>query len=93
MVKPPPLTVASPPPRPLLLYDGSCRFCTLWIQRLRRHTGDFVDYVPSQSSDGAARFPEIPRDDFDHAVQLILPDGRVFHAAEAVCRALANHPE
>ncbi len=38
----------------------------------------------------AARFPEIPRQDFEEAVHLILPDGSFFRGAEAVFRSLAQ---
>lgn len=84
--------LANPPARPLLLYDGDCRFCTLWIHRWQLATGGFVDYLPFQDPRGAARFPEIPREHFQTAVQLILPDGSVFGAAAALSRSLACHP-
>jgi len=25
--------IATPPPKPLLVFDGDCNFCTLWIRR------------------------------------------------------------
>ena len=49
-----------------------------------------MDYAPSQQV--AARFPEIPKDEFRRSVQLVLPDGRVFDGAEAVFRSLAFAP-
>ena len=76
-----------------MLYDGECKFCTLWIHRWQIATGDFVDFLPFQNPCGAAQFPEIPRAQFDAAVQLIKPDGSVFSAAEAVCRSLACNPQ
>lgn len=54
-------------------------------------TGDAVDYLPFQEPQIAARFPEIPREQFDTAVQLIETDGAVFSGAEAVFRALAKN--
>jgi predicted DCC family thiol-disulfide oxidoreductase YuxK len=69
------LTVAAPPPKPLLVFDGDCHFCTLWIGRWRQMTGDAVDYLPSQDSAIAARFPEIPPAEFATAVVLIDIDG------------------
>src|SRR5436190_1544386 len=79
----------SPPNRPVLVFDGDCSFCRFWIARWRHHTGGIVDYEPFQSADIAQRFPDIPRDRFAHAVQLIEIDGRVSEGAEAVLRALA----
>jgi predicted DCC family thiol-disulfide oxidoreductase YuxK len=85
--------VASPPPKPLMVFDGDCRFCGLWIRRWRQLTGDAVDYLPSQDPQIAARFPEIPRELFQTAVVLIEPDGRVISGAEAVFRGLAKNPK
>lgn len=73
-----------------MIYDGDCCFCTLWIHRWQCATGELVDYLPSQDSQIAQRFPEIPRDEFDSSVQLIEPDGSVYHSAEAVFRSLAQ---
>jgi hypothetical protein len=40
----------------------------------------------------AARFPEVPRGQFETAVQVIQTDGTVYGGAEAVFRALAHKP-
>jgi predicted DCC family thiol-disulfide oxidoreductase YuxK len=84
--------VAAPPAKPLLVYDGDCRFCSLWIQRWEQTTGDRVEYLPFQDPSVSERFPEIPRPRFETAVQLIETDGRVYSAAEAALRALAKNP-
>lgn len=75
---------------PLLVYDGECGFCRLWIERWRVATGDRVDYAPYQEV--AGRFPEVPRERFAEAVQFREPDGRWSSGAEAVFRALAFAP-
>ena len=69
-----------------MVYDGDCKFCKLWIERWREITAGAVDYEPFQEV--ADRFPEIPREEFQHAVKLIETDGRVFSGAEAVYRSL-----
>jgi predicted DCC family thiol-disulfide oxidoreductase YuxK len=86
------LRVATPPATPLLVFDGDCHFCSLWIRRWRQMTGDAVDYLPAQDPRVAALFPEIPRAHFDTAVVLIAADGAIFSGAEAVFRALAANP-
>ena len=83
---------ATPPPKPLLVFDGDCNFCTLWIRRWQQMSGDAVDYLPSQAASVAAQFPEIPREQFNTAVQLIESDGAVYAGAEAVFRTLAHNP-
>ena len=86
------IRVATPPPKPLMVFDGDCNFCTLWIRRWQQMTGDAVDYLPAQDPHIAAQFPEIPREQFDTAVQLIETDGSVYSGAEAVFRTLAHNP-
>lgn len=80
--------VAHPPAKPLLVYDGDCGFCRTWLARWREITAPRVDDAPLQEV--AAQFPEIPREQFENAVQLIETDGQVFSGAEAVFRSLGK---
>lgn len=84
------LVVDSPPTRPLLVFDGDCGFCRYWLARWRRLIGDRFDAEPYQTA--AARFPALPVSRFRHSVHLILPDGRVYHGAEAAYRLRALAP-
>ena len=65
-----------------MIWDGECHFCKRWIQRWREVTAGKVDYATYQQA--AARFPEIPIEQFKRAVAFIEPDGEAFFAAEAV---------
>ena len=80
------LRVSNPPPKPLMIWDGECHFCKRWIERWREITVGEVDYATYQEA--AARFPEIPVEQFKRAVAFIEPDGEAFFAAEAVYRSL-----
>jgi predicted DCC family thiol-disulfide oxidoreductase YuxK len=80
------LRVSNPPPKPLMIWDGECHFCKRWIERWREITVGKVDYATYQEA--AARFPEIPVEQFKRAVAFIEADGEVFFAAEAVYRSL-----
>ncbi|HTL79098.1 MAG TPA: lipase maturation factor family protein [Candidatus Babeliales bacterium] len=82
------LRVSNPPSKPLLIWDGDCDFCRLWIERWRQITAGKVDYATYQEA--AHHFPEIPTDQFSQSLVLIQPDGTVVFAAEAVYRSLAN---
>ncbi len=82
------MRVASPPAKPLLVYDGDCTFCRTWIARWRQATGDRVDYRAAAE----VSFPEIPPPTFTESVVLIEPDGAVFTGARAVFRALGREP-
>ena len=75
-----------------MIYDGDCNFCSLWIHRWQLTTGDRFDFLPFQDPGITARFPEVPRGQFESAVQLLEPDGTVYGGAEAVFRALAYNP-
>src|SRR5438045_5294 len=78
--------VANPPPKPLLIWDGECDFCRLWIERWREITAGKVEYATYQQA--AHQFPEIPVEQFNRAMALIEPGGETFFAAEAVYRSL-----
>ena len=79
--------LASPPERPLMVFDGDCGFCRFWISRWEEDLRGTVDFRPFQEV--ADLYPEIPRSRFQSAVQLLVPDGRFFSGAEAVVRARA----
>lgn len=82
--------VANAPNQPLLIYDGDCRFCCFWVERWKNWTAGQVVFEPSQNEELVAKFPEIPKEAYDEAVQLILPDGRVLSGAAAVAESLAG---
>ena len=84
--------VAAPPSKPVMIYDGDCDFCWLWVRRWQQSTRAVIDYLPSQDASIASRFPEITREQFDASVQLVESDGQVYGGAQAVFRALATNP-
>lgn len=70
------------PPKPLLLWDGSCAFCQRWQRRMQRVLGERLAFAPYQTM--LEQLPEISADRLDAAIHLILPDGRVLHSAAAM---------
>jgi len=78
--------VSNLPPKPLLIWDGECDFCRLWIERWREIAAGKVDYATYQEA--ANQFPEIPVEQFKRAMAFIEPDGETFFAAKAVYRSL-----
>src|SRR6202035_1212705 len=84
------LRVSHPPARPLLIWDGECHFCRLWIERWRETTSGKVDYATYQEA--AHQLPEIPVEQFKRAMALVEPNGETFFAAEAVYRLLGCRP-
>lgn len=73
---------------PVILYDGDCSFCKVWIDYWRSLSGDRVEFLPYQSA--AAQF-DVPVEDCRKAVQLVTPEGR-YGGAEAVVRFLDGIP-
>ncbi len=73
--------------KPTMIWDGDCGFCFRWIQRWNKATGDAVVYRPYQEA--LDDFPQLQEEECKKAVQLVLPDGRVFKAAHAVLQSLA----
>jgi lipase maturation factor 1 len=71
--------------RPILVFDGDCAFCRNWIGYWQALTGDRVEYLPFQSN--AKRFPEVPVEEFQLAVQLFA-SGERYSGAEAVFQLL-----
>src|SRR5438876_8983888 len=86
MTREPRFRVSNPPPKPLMIWDGECLFCKMWIERWREITAGKVGYAAYQQA--ASQFPEIPLDQFKHAMAFIEPDGKTSFAAEAVYRSL-----
>ncbi|HVU10076.1 MAG TPA: lipase maturation factor family protein [Phototrophicaceae bacterium] len=74
----------------VLVYDGACSFCRLWVEHWHQLTGDEVHYAPSQAA--AGQYPQIAPEQFARAVQLILPDGTVYSGAQAVFYLLKDTP-
>ena len=75
---------------PLLIFDGECGFCRIWVEYWKRLTGGRVSSEPYQKV--ADEFPDIPRERFARSAHLALPDGEVLTGAHAVFRALAFAP-
>jgi predicted DCC family thiol-disulfide oxidoreductase YuxK len=75
--------------RPVLVFDGDCSFCRLWVGYWKSLTGDRVEYVPYQTD--AGRFPNVPVSEFRKAVQLFEGESH-YSGAEAVFHLLPSAP-
>ena len=67
---------------PLVIFDGRCGFCRIWVDLLRELTDERFRWAPSQQVGGD--FPQIPPEEFGKSVQLVQPDGEVERGARAV---------
>jgi predicted DCC family thiol-disulfide oxidoreductase YuxK len=76
--------------RPLVIFDGNCGFCRIWIEYWKQLTGERVDYAPSQEA--GERYPQIPAESFNQSVQLVTTAGVVISGARAVFTTLTYVP-
>jgi predicted DCC family thiol-disulfide oxidoreductase YuxK len=75
-----------PDRKPVLVWDGRCGFCKIWIDYWKQLTGDRIEYRTSQES--AVEFPQIDPKAFSQSVQLVRPDDSVASGARAVFESL-----
>jgi predicted DCC family thiol-disulfide oxidoreductase YuxK len=70
--------------KPVLLYDGTCGFCRVWVNRLRRwdRRGQ-VAYVTYQTRRDIPDLPSITDAELDRAAHVVMPDGRIAAGARA----------
>jgi predicted DCC family thiol-disulfide oxidoreductase YuxK len=78
------------PEEPLVIFDGRCGFCRIWIEYWKVITGGCLTYAPSQEV--GSRYPEIPPEDFGQSVQVVMPAGDVVRGARAVFLTLTFAP-
>ncbi len=78
------------PDHPLVIFDGRCGFCRIWIEYWKIITRGRVAYAPSQEVGGS--YPQIPAEDFGQSVQLVMPDGAILRGAHAVFVTLTYAP-
>ncbi len=76
--------------KPVLIYDGDCGFCRLWIARWSPLTEEEVVYRPSQEV--GENYPQISPEYFESSVYFVDPDGSFCSGAQAVFKALSYAP-
>jgi predicted DCC family thiol-disulfide oxidoreductase YuxK len=83
---------ASLPPiedaRPVLIYDGDCRFCTEQVSRLERWVNGAVRMRSFHDPGVIRSYPGLTRAGCEQALQLVEPDGRILSGAEAIAATL-----
>lgn len=71
--------------QPVIIYDGTCKFCIAQVDRIRRRDRPGVfEYLPRHAEGIDARFPKLAEQDFDTGLRLIRPDGSILIGADAV---------
>lgn len=77
----------------VLLYDGECRYCRNWADRLRRmDKAGAITVLPAAERDSLPGVPFIEPGALEQAVHLVLPDGRVETGSAAILAILGRLP-
>lgn len=80
--------LASRPKRSILVYDGECAFCRLWVERWKSETGERIEYLAYQ--DTPDPFSGVEHKTFRRGVGYIAKDGTSVFGAAAVFRLYAE---
>lgn len=68
-----------------LIYDGECPLCRAAVDWVNERTTDpNLEMLPCQSSDRAARFPDLTERECMESVQLVLEDGSRHSGADSL---------
>lgn len=74
-----------------LIFDGECRFCLQWVDRLRRwDRWQRITFLPLQHP--AASLLGVPRTALEEAMHFVRADGAVFGGARAAPEILRAVP-
>ncbi|HEY9172315.1 MAG TPA: DUF393 domain-containing protein [Verrucomicrobiae bacterium] len=79
-------TSDTPPPKPVLVFDGDCALCVAWVKRLRRKHDADLECAPYQDAQTPGRFPDLAPDQLAQSIHLIDAAGRVHRGAQAILR-------
>lgn len=77
--------------RPIIVFDGTCVFCSGWMRFVLRHDrdGEFR-FLTAQSPLGTALYRHYGLDDRDFETNLLIESGRAFVKSEATLRVLGR---
>src|SRR5262245_57615353 len=78
--------------RPVLIYDGRCRFCTEQVSWLERVVNGAVRMQSFRDPGVLARHPGLTRAQCAQAIQLVEPSGHVSSGVEAIAAVLRLRP-
>tara|TARA_Y100001960_G_C14455789_1_gene719530 strand:+ start:276 stop:743 length:468 start_codon:yes stop_codon:yes gene_type:complete len=76
--------------KPILVYDGDCEFCKVWISRWRSITHEKVACSPYQKV--ADDYPDISTEQFGSAVFFFDSAGKSYSGAQAIFKTFSYAP-
>jgi predicted DCC family thiol-disulfide oxidoreductase YuxK len=92
-VRSPPRTRAAiSPPRPVLVYDDGCRFCTATSLILQRWSRGRLQLLPFSKVPGSGLLIELDQPQIESTAHLVTTKGLEYHGGAAATRALRQLP-
>src|SRR5438309_11364846 len=86
-------SVVKPPERPVLLYDGACRFCMTGMRRLLAWARPgAIEPVDFQQPGALDPFPGLTHESCMRQMHLVTPAGKIYGGFEAAVRAVMTRP-
>jgi predicted DCC family thiol-disulfide oxidoreductase YuxK len=92
MRSPPPTRAAISPPRPVLIYDDACRFCSSTSLLVERWSRGRLQLLPFSKVHGSGLLVELDRHQIESAAHLVTTRGIEYHGGAAATRALRLLP-
>lgn len=89
---PPQTRAAQAPDTYVLVYDGGCPFCVAAARWVENHAREPLRVMTYEDVAGSGVLQSLSKEELVGAAHLITPEGREFHAGEAVTRALRLTP-
>ena len=79
--------------KPVIIYDGECRFCQWSMRRIRKFDRrELFEYAPRQTEGLDARFPILSQSDFNAGLRLMEQGGAVHVGADAIYQIYRRLP-
>jgi predicted DCC family thiol-disulfide oxidoreductase YuxK len=77
--------------RPVLLYDGACRFCRFVARAaVRLDRGERIAFLPLQDSEATSLLPGLDEAERMASIHLVEPDGRRFSRGAALSELITH---
>ncbi len=77
--------------KPLLVYDGGCKFCCNQVTHLERLLGKYFTKISFRDERFFQDYPTLTLQECEKAIQLIMPDGKKYSGAEALVKLIGLH--
>ena len=87
-----PTRSATPPGEHVIVFDGTCAFCTTSVEFIRRHSRTNVTLVPFSKLSQYDLLTSLDQKEILSSAHYVTPEGQEYHGGESITRALRLVP-